>query len=151
MNIKSIVVCIIAVHSLLNGMEFKELKERLEIPYKSMSKMQRNQHHAQFRAACKQEFKRVWNSANPRSYKKSLEDLKNKNDFQSQASETYDQYLLRSMKNSYINTLTKYFPNDPLFDENKKAQLLDQARNEALDYIEGETCAGCCWLACAKV
>lgn len=151
MKINKIAIVLLVTVSLLNASSYREIKTKNELGISQrMSKAQRLAHDKQFRAAYKQEFKRIWNNTvqNRNEYQVSLE---NKNDFHGIANETFNQYLFQQMKKSYVVILASYYPSDPSLDVTQRFKLNGYADRAVRDYIDEHTCAGCCWLACTGV
>jgi hypothetical protein len=70
---------------------------------------------------------------------------------------TLHQFVLFRMQNAYKDILKRYYPQDPLFGIEEKIQkgythsgetLHAQAEREVYNYLENETCVGCCGLLC---
>lgn len=152
MKTNRVVAVVLVLNISLGAMDYKSLKESVELEsLNQKTKKEKNaETHETFRKAYRAEFRRVWNddAVNKKNYEDAL-----KSAWRNLAivNGTFSEYRFMLLKDSYKETLKKFYPNDPLLHVKNDFRLREQADREARNFVENDTCAGCCWLLCTGV
>lgn len=118
-----------------------------------------NEEHQAFVKEYKKQFGQIWNDVE--GNKKRYEDAQKK-PYENMVvlNKTLNQFVLMRMHDAYKDLLKRFYPHNALFKIEEQIQkghhnysgptLQKQAEEAVENYLNNDTCTGCCWLLCFK-